>query len=308
MGFAANVPPPSFLQLRWIAAGSEYEALASAPIANQAVLKVYDYEGFPDSVDQHAGEVLFNTPALLGGQAAKAGLSCASCHINGRTNPHFFVAGVSGKPGSADVTNSFFSALRGNGRFDPVPIPDLAQPGKVSRDEDKHALEPFIRNLIVEEFGGAEPSPATLQALSAYVRALRMPGPYRQGQFRRRHTDQTHLIREGALAAYAMIDKSDRQGAVLALSTIRHQLELLHERYAGAKLTRERRELLKASVAIGRIADIQDLTAMAKAVAKWHDGFKTTEKMLHRAQEESLYNPKKLAEALGVAAKDYPFE
>ncbi len=32
----------------------------------------------------YAGQALLNTPAFLGGQAAKANLSCASCHANGR--------------------------------------------------------------------------------------------------------------------------------------------------------------------------------------------------------------------------------
>ncbi|NJS15549.1 MAG: hypothetical protein HC788_14335, partial [Sphingopyxis sp.] len=125
------------------------------------------------SVDAQAGEALFNSPSLLGGQAAKGGLSCASCHVNGRGNRHFVMTGVSDAPGTADVTNSFFSPARGNGRFDPVVIPDLALPGKVARDPAAAALEPFIRTLIVEEFSGSEPTPAMLGALAAYVRAVR---------------------------------------------------------------------------------------------------------------------------------------
>ncbi|MFL6729987.1 MAG: hypothetical protein ACJ8EZ_08675, partial [Sphingomicrobium sp.] len=42
------------------------------------------------------GRALFRSPLLLGGQAARAGLSCASCHRNGRSNPHFHFPGISG--------------------------------------------------------------------------------------------------------------------------------------------------------------------------------------------------------------------
>ena len=50
-----------------------------------------------DKQQRHMVEVgrsLFRSPLTLGGQAARAGLSCASCHRNGRTNlpPRFAVA------------------------------------------------------------------------------------------------------------------------------------------------------------------------------------------------------------------------
>lgn len=280
--------------------------LASEPLVDHAVLKILDEEGFPDTADQGAGEILFSTPTLLGGQAAKAGLSCSSCHINGRDNPHFFLTGVSGEQGTADVTHSFFSALRGNGHFDPLPIPDLAQPGKISRDEAKGELEPFIRNLIVEEFGGAEPSPAILHALGSYVRALRVPGPHRQGQFRRQYSDQTRLIALGTSASLAMIDKHDRQGALLAIAGIRHQLELLHERYAGPKLKAERQMLVGASRRLGQIAQTKNLDEMAKAIVKWDHDFHRIETMLRRKSSQSLYDPDQLEQALGMQAEYYP--
>jgi hypothetical protein len=269
--------------------------LASAPLADQAVLKILDEEGFPDDADQRAGEILFNTPTLLGGQAAKAGLSCASCHVNGRDNPHFFLTGVSGNPGTADVTNSFFSAARGNGRFDPVPIPDLARPGKIARDLEKGELEPFIRNLIVEEFGGNEPNAAILQSLAAYIRALRMPGTRRQDWFERSYRDQTAMVELGTQAALRFIDANDRQNALLALAGVRHQLELLHERYAGNTLSGERSALLNASRALQKIAEITQWSAMRTALGKWSDAFRKIEIRLHRKSDQSLYNPKLLA-------------
>jgi hypothetical protein len=293
-----------FIQLKWTAPGAEYEALASAPVVDMAFLDPGSFT--PDDARQRAGEALFNTPTLLGGQAAKAGLSCASCHINGRDNPHFFLTGVSDKPGSADVTSSFFSAARGNGRFDPVPIPDLARPGKIAREAEKAELEPFIRALIVDEFGGNEPSPATLQALAAYVRALRMPAPYRQQRFARSPIDQTLLVKYGADAALWMIGQEDRAGTLLALAAMRHQLELLHERYAGPALSSERQLLLNASRELQRIGEIEQWSAMETALGKWSAGFTKIEARLQKKAGQSLYDPKRLAAALNVSAKAYP--
>jgi hypothetical protein len=52
---------------------------------------------------EEIGRIAFRAPLLLGGQAARAGLSCATCHRNGRTNPHFHFPGLSGDAGTADV-------------------------------------------------------------------------------------------------------------------------------------------------------------------------------------------------------------
>src|SRR4051794_27396306 len=121
------------------------------------------------------GRALFRSPLMLGGQAARAGLGCASCHRNGRTNPHFHFPGVSGDAGTADVTASIMSEHRGDGIFNPKPIPDLGgDPArlKISRDPTKAELKTFIHGLITREFDGAEPPVAALDSIAAYVRAL----------------------------------------------------------------------------------------------------------------------------------------
>ena len=121
------------------------------------------------------GRVAFRSPLLLGGQAARSGLSCSSCHRNGRSNPDFHFPGISGAPGTADVTASLMSSHRGDGIFNPRPIPDLAgDPAnlKVSRDPGREDLKRFIHGLITQEFDGPEPSAAVLDGLTNYVRSL----------------------------------------------------------------------------------------------------------------------------------------
>lgn len=236
-----------------------------------------------------SGRALFGTPTLLGGQAAKAGLSCASCHINGRGNRHFLLFGVSAGPGTADVTNSFFSAARGNGRFDPVAIPDLAMPGKVSRDAQTGALEPFIRNLVVEEFGGREPTPAMLDALAAYVRAIGRCRP--DTPIGRSVGDQLHAIDDGMAGAALMVERGDRAGTLLSIAAMRHQLGLIAERYPAS-----RPELLSASRTLQALGDGNgDLSALQR----WKHGFdKGLAQRLGEGEGRSLYDPARLRKAL----------
>src|SRR3954454_1234593 len=128
---------------------------------------------------EEIGRAAFRAPLLLGGQAARAGLSCSSCHRNGRGNPDFLFPGISGAPGTADVTASLLSSHRGDGIFNPRPIPDLAGPvtaRKVSRDRGDPALAAFITGLITQEFDGPEPSPRVLAGVVDYVRALSPAG------------------------------------------------------------------------------------------------------------------------------------
>ena len=120
------------------------------------------------------GALLFESPTLLGGQAAKAGLSCAACHRNGRGNPDFVFPGISGPPGTADVTHGLFSKIRADQTFNPVPIPDLATSEGRSRVDRSGAgeLESFLSAQIIEEFSGTAPENDVVSDLAAYIRAL----------------------------------------------------------------------------------------------------------------------------------------
>lgn len=300
---AATLAPaahaPTFEALKWTERGAEYAVLSAEPPAC-APLNANTIQ--PGS----AGNALFATPTLLGGQAAKAGLSCASCHRNGRDNPHFLLAGVSKGAGTADVTNSFFSAARGNGKFDPVPIPDLLAPGKVSRDPRTRELEGFIRNLIVDEFGGQEPSLATIDAISTYVRALRRCDDADKSYFIAELAEQVSMIDAAAFGAQMMVEKQDRKGANLLIAAIRHQLGTIAEYYSSPKLAGERKALLKASREVQEISELEDLQVMGNVLRDWNWRFRDgLGKQLAEREKKSLYNPKLLAKAFplkGVAS------
>lgn len=296
-GAALSASPTPLLQLlRWTEAGSEIDTAATQPSVCLA------FHG-RDKATVHAGMALFNTPTLLGGQAAKAGLSCASCHVNGRDNPHFLLPSLSSAAGTADVTSSFFSAARGNGVHDPVRIPDLARPGKVSRDSSDKALERFIRNLIVEEFSGNEPAPATLSAVSNYVRAI---GPCAGGDNtpQNRHVqDQIDLIDAALDGASLRQQTGDSQTVNLLIASARHQLGLISERYAGKHFATERRLLLDASRRLAAIANAGAESAIAPSVETWRRAFgRKIVPRLIAGEQRSLYSKDRITAAVSSSS------
>ncbi|QJB69464.1 hypothetical protein [Parasphingorhabdus halotolerans] len=235
------------------------------------------------------GRAIFQTPILLGGQAAKAGISCESCHSGGTANPHFRFPGMSSAPGTADVTHSFFSKLRGNSTFDPVPIPDLTKTGKVSHEGQ--ALEEFIRGLIVEEFGGLEPDGATLDALAFYVRGLR---DAEKRPSKMLTVDEPLSNINSAVSLGKSAARAGQFGAAkLLLASARHQLGLIHERYAGSRLARHRKALSDAAQSLGQIQNQLDEQPerVSSALLRWDKLFYTKQKALRRDEGKSLYNP-----------------
>jgi hypothetical protein len=127
------------------------------------------------------GDLAFNAPDVLGGAARQAGISCGSCHVNGAANPKLFVPGMSTHHGNFDTTGPLFNPKANNFALDPVRIPSLrgarylAPYGNDGRTE---SLRDFVRNVIVVEFSGPEPSPAILDALVAYIQDIDfLPNP-----------------------------------------------------------------------------------------------------------------------------------
>jgi hypothetical protein len=240
----APVTSDSLRALRWIAPQADaVKALTVAPIACEPAPPK---QPTAKTLELTLGRIAFESPALLGGAAARMGLSCSSCHINGRGNADFFIAGVSGAPGTADVTSSLFSKVRGNGAFDPVPIPDLAtrEGGQIS-DRKSKQFEDKIRGLIVEEFDGQPPPAYVFEAVLAYLDSL----------------DVAHCVDPSATVE---ADYAGDYAAVISASTIlrleeapadaklfyiraaRERLERLHERFIGKGEARAQLEELSA--------------------------------------------------------------
>jgi hypothetical protein len=287
LGGAADSLKLPVREARWLAPGTLYAGLSREPA--ECFLPPAD----PARRRQaQIGRVAFRTPLLLGGQAARAGLSCASCHRNGRGNPDFVFPGLSAAPGTADVTASLMSSHRGDGRFNPKPIPDLGGPRaalKISQDPAGGKLETFIRGLVVEEFDGPEPSAAVLEGLATYVRALR-PDACRGGGRR------IGLASQLALAERAVELAADERGETrrLLFAAARSQLGAIDERFAipGGEPAR----------AVLRDAD-RELAALRSGegdLRAWRRHWPQRRRALLRLERNSLFDPKRLRAALAL--------
>jgi mono/diheme cytochrome c family protein/cytochrome c553 len=127
------------------------------------------------------GNLAFNSPYTLGEAARKAHISCATCHVNGASNPKLFIPGLSTRPGNFDTTSPLFNPKTDNGVLDPVTIPSLRGArflGPYGHDGRTASLRDFVRNVVVNEFAGAEPAPQFLDAMVAYIEDIDfLPNP-----------------------------------------------------------------------------------------------------------------------------------
>lgn len=248
------------------------------------------------------GRAAFRTPLLLGGQAARLGLSCESCHSNGRRNAAFRFTGLSGAPGTADVTSSLMSSHRGDGAFDPRPIPDLAAPGKISRSPASPALRTFLRGLITEEFDGREPPAAVLEGLIAYVRAIdsaRCPVAQSEPVTAVRWIDDANRAMQAARERWRARDPA---GSVIMLGAARHALGRLDERYAD--LQQNRAALARADADIARIREAVEAgrAQSDRHMLAWSAEAQRWEARLRHDEPQSLFDHARLARAIARSA------
>jgi hypothetical protein len=287
---AARRPGLPVREARWLTADSLYQGLTREPA--ECLVAPSD----PGQWRAVAiGRTAFRTPLLLGGQAARAGLSCASCHRNGRGNPDFLFPGISGAPGTADVTSSIMSQHRGDGTINPRPIPDLAAPPAsriVSHDPSSRALEHFIRGLIVEEFDGPEPSPAVLDGIAAYVRAIKAEGC--------RGRDGPVMLgsRLGEVeTALRLVKESDPETARLLIAAARSTLGAVDERFRLPGLERSRALLRRID------GELRQLRAGSGDLSAWLKRWPERRRRLQAEGQRSLYNPVVLRRHLARAGR-----
>ena len=275
--------------LRWLAPESDkVKFLTSMPAScSEKPDAAYDRQRL-------LGKLAFESPALLGGAAARMGLSCSSCHLNARGHPDFFIAGVSDKPGTADVTSSLLSKVRGDGNFNPVAIPDVGRrDGKQIRDRRSPEFREKVRGLVVEEFDGQEPPVELFDALIAYLDGLDQ-GSCPAGQVA---VDVDHDL-NAAKAAYEIAQMSGSpEMRVFYLRAARFRLEKIYERLPQADQSPLRRELVKLSADLGgRAESIRTSQPIAVPEPDWE----RLGVQLHSAAGRSYYNPEVLRKALAA--------
>jgi hypothetical protein len=255
-----------------------------------------------EALSVEVGRAAFRTPVLLGGQAARAGVTCETCHKAGRTNPSFVFPGVSGAPGTADVTDSLFSTHRGDGIDNPKPIPDLSGPKtrlKIAQAPAEHRLEPFIHGLITQEFDGPEPPKAVLAGLAAYVRSL---SPQACPQEASEPVTADYFLsdaRRAVTAAKALAARGDAGAAVVVLASARTRLGLIDERFEGPGLAAAREALRDADARLA--AAQQGLREGRRDVpadlGAWLSDSRPLQARLEADAPHSLFNPALLTQA-----------
>ena len=149
------------------------------------------------------GDMLFDSPEIFGGPARDLGLTCSTCHNRSDINRDFFIPGLSHRAGGLDVDSSFFNPLFNDRVADHLDTPSMRGvrfTAPYGRDGREPSLRQFIRNVIVTEFAGAEPTAFQLDALVAYIRQFDfLPNP--------------QIERDGSLTALA--SAAARRGEVI---------------------------------------------------------------------------------------------
>lgn len=186
-----------------------------------------------DSAQVKLGRIAFNSPRLLGGHAARMGLSCASCHPAGRRSDGFFIDQISDQPGTADVTHSIFSSSGGDQVFSPIRIPDLADPKDLKiADRNSEKFHQQITGLIEVEFDG-QPAPNQIfEALRVYllntnIRHCADPDLRTQKTL----TNDWEIVHDGLELIESAIVNSDAQTLTFLIAAVRAQMEAIYRRF-----------------------------------------------------------------------------
>ncbi len=294
---AAAAPTALPREAAWTVPDRRFAVLASEPVE---CLKLP--EDREERLRVLVGGVAFRTPLALGGQAARAGLSCASCHRGGRGNPDFTLPGLSGDAGTADVTSSLMSHARGDGVHNPKPIPDLVlDPPKIARDPASPDLRAFIRGLVVEEFDGAEPPAAVLDGLTAYVRAIRFEACPVVLSAAASPARDLGRVAHAVLAATALLERGDKPGARLMLAGARAELGRIDERFLALPKDRERFARLDAGLRDMQLA-LDTGRNIDRRLARWRWQFAQAGPAIEARRDQSLYAPALIAKALTEAS------
>lgn len=245
------------------------------------------------------GGLAFRAPLLLGGQAARAGLSCSSCHRNGRANADFHFPGISSRPGTADVTASLMSSHRGDGIFNPKPIPDLAgDPAtlKVSRDPNKQDLKRFIHGLVTQEFDGPEPPAAVLEGLTLYVQSLSKSACKGPAIVDVRLEQALSNVETGVALAQDSFGAGDTATARFLISAARSALGAIDEHFQVGRADKSRSILRDAD------ADLRTILLADHVSPGMFDAWRATwparSRALRSAESRSLYSESVLRKSM----------
>ena len=248
------------------------------------------------------GRIAFRSPRLLGGVAARVGMSCDSCHRNGHDNPTFHFSGVSGEAGTADVTGSVFSTMREDGIPNPVVIPtlvDVAAAPPFGTIEPATDLRKFLHAVVVDEFQGEPPPESVAESLLAYVESLRsIACPKGRIEAVTFETDKRELLATLRVAVES-VERGDLDGALFVLASLRAVLERVYRRFPEQVSARE--GLVDSSRALSRLREKLEVQSAPERLSSLAAERRRLEVVLRRLEAkvgDSFYDSNVLRRAL----------
>ena len=294
-GAHASAPPPLLREQVWTAPGPALaHDLTHAPRECVGAL----------SREAEIGRSLFRAPGLLGGPAARVGLSCNACHSNGRVNARFLLPELTDRAGAADVTSEWASKARGDGAMNPRDIPDLAGVGE-RQTHGQHrdpSLEHFVHAVVEEEFQGQPPAPEAFAGLIAYLRSLDAHA-CAPGEVAIALGDATgdvdRAVRAAQGAAQGAGRSADGATARALLLAAQDAMGRIVERLPQSRFAHERGELERLSRELGSMREARDIGAALEAAgAGWNARFDAVAARLATRERSTYFNEATLRSAL----------
>ena len=251
------------------------------------------------------GRLAFESPALLGGQAARIGLSCASCHPSGRTSRHFFLENISSSPGTADVTHSFFSSTGGNDKLTAVAIPDLAKLEKIKiKDRTSNEFIKKLRELIEIEFDGQRAPKLIIDALQTYLSNVDTQYCQITGEQLKPHKlnhDWERLLE----SVNALTEYPGQEVNQLLIRIARKRLETIYLRYANIKDPTINSDLISLSRQLAELSLSKiKHTKQIKSLKHWHSNASKLFVRLERYENNSMYDSEVLTKLIATQARN----
>lgn len=285
-----------FPQLQWLHSSADrLQHLSFSPV---------ECLGQPANAEQlfliEVGRQAFRSPALLGGQAARAGLSCQGCHINGHGHSTFYIEGLSGDMGTVDVTTAVFSEIRGDGVHNPVTIPslvDIFQKASFGTVAPNASLSDFVEALIVEEFAGEAPSAIQLKALVAYLQALRSSCSTTAAGLNNLDQQLLNISRSVNVLEQAY-ENGEPSLANFLLLTTQHELSTLYQRFTLEETAEAGQNIINMSRRLGELKDNSEGSVFLDTLASWAADWQAFTLELRAQESKSLYQPEVLVDWL----------
>jgi cytochrome c peroxidase len=288
---------PAFDDLRWLDPNADRVTALTRAVPEPLKLKGLD-------ADQRflveLGRIAFRAPDTLGGLAARWGVSCQTCHINGGRNASFFIEGLSGAPGTFDTTNAVFNTRTQDHAADPLPIPvlyDVANTAPYAHDGRYGRLEDMVTHVIEDEFTGATPEPIVFLGLLNYLSALGTPSGEETMKldFGNAYRD----VARGTKTLETALKIEDARLVDFIVQALRRDLGRMAARFPGEDDTLSLLAEMSAGLRdIARDAQGGDFNLARVSLASFERALDKAEGKLARRAPHSLYNPDVLRAAL----------